>query len=250
LTAKETFLNAKNFSVYYGKDSLNELLRFDIAIIEPMAQNIATIRVLQEKGVLVFAYLSVVEVHPEHAEFNLYKDSLLKVESDLVMNQEFHTYYADLRAEKWMRHLYRKADIYLTEYGCDGLFLDTIGNLEDARIPANTRYALIEAAVAFLEKIKKNFNRSLLIQNNGLGLLLHYTKDSIDGICWENPRFGHGITGRINKVVTKKLQNLQTEKNMKILLLTEESEKRAKIMRFASQNRFLYYNAPHDYIRI
>lgn len=250
MTAKEKFLSSKSFSVYYGKGCVKELAKFDIAIIEPLAQDVGTIIAMQKEGILVFAYISVMEVHPEQAEFNLHKNDLLKIEGESVQNKEFHTFYTDLRCEKWMMNLYRKVEIYLTEYGCDGLFLDTMSNLEDARIPVNTKYLLIESAVAFLEKIKKDFNQPLLIQNNGTGLLIHYTKGSIDGVCWENPSIRLGITGRVNKVITKKLNDLRTEINMKIFILTEESGQKSKIIRYAKRNNYLYYDAPKNYLQI
>jgi hypothetical protein len=146
--------------------------------------------------------------------------------------------------------LYGKARAYLTEYHCDGLFLDTIGNLEDFRIPINTKYTFIETAVELLETIKIDFNHPFLIQNNGLGLLLNYTKHCIDGICWENVGFRHGVAGKFNRVIVKKLRDLQKETGMKVFLLTEESRQTRKLQRFSEQNHFLYYNAPKDYLQI
>jgi hypothetical protein len=250
LTRIETFRNAKSFVVYYGKDCLQEMTRFNIAILEPMAQDIGAIRELQNKGTTVLAYLSVVEARPEQVGFHLHKDNLLTVKDEFLMNNDFHTYYADLRSERWMRHLYQKTEMYLTEYGCDGLFLDTIADLEDCRIPVNIKYSLIETAVAFLETTKKNFDHPLLVQNNGLGLLVQYTKDCIDGVCWENPAFRHGITGKINKVIFRRLKTMQKDISLKVFLLTEESAQSRKIGKFAERNNFLYYDAPADYIRI
>ncbi len=248
MNAKDKFLNAKNFTVFYGKGSLKELSGYDIAIIEPMAQDISSIRQLRNSGKIVLAYLSVMEIRPEQAEFKLHKENLLKIDDEYIVNHEFKTYYADLRAKDWMRHLYRKVEIYLTEYGCDGIFLDTIGNLEDYRIPVNMKYILIEEAIGFLEKIKTHFPNSILVQNNGMGLLLNYTKTLIDGVCWENTSFKRGIIGKFNRLITRKLKRLRAEYNTSIFLLTEESSQTEKITRFANRNGFLYYNAPVDYI--
>ena len=249
MTIKETFHNAKTYSVYYGKDCLEELQRYDIVIIEPMAHKIPAIADLRKRGIVVFAYLSVVEAHPEQIGSHLRKENLLTVQGEPLTNDEYQTYYADIRSEEWLKHLYKKAETYLKEYQCDGLFLDTIGNLEDPRIPVNIKYDLIETAVTFLENIKKRFNQSLLIQNNGLGLLLQYTKDYVDGVCWENMSFRHGLTGRFNKVIWKKLKAYQTETGLKVFLLTEDSEHPGKAMKFARKNDFLYYNASKDYIK-
>ena len=248
--SSDKFRNAKTFSVYYGKGCPDKLAAFDIAVIEPMAQEISCVRNLQEKGVAVFAYLSVMEVRPDQKEFDLHFQDLLKIEGEFVLNHEFETYYTDLRSEEWKRHLYEKAEAYLNDYGCDGLFLDTIGNLEDPRIPTNMKYIFIEETVALLEKIKKDHPESMILQNNGLGLLLQYTKTYIDGICWENICFKRGMVGKINKVIIKRLREFQEEVQLRVLLLTEESGQHRKIAKFAGRNGFLYYDAPKDYMRL
>ena len=131
MTNRERFDNAGSFTVYYGRNHPEELKRFDIAVIEPMAWNRASILELKQNGVLVIAYISILEAHPEQLGLALPKEDILQVDGEFIRNEEFNTYYADLQSEKWRSHLYGKARMYLTEYGCDGLFLDTIGNLED-----------------------------------------------------------------------------------------------------------------------
>ncbi|MHB1485146.1 MAG: endo alpha-1,4 polygalactosaminidase [Saccharofermentanales bacterium] len=250
MTKSEAFFTAENYSVYYGTECLKDLIQFDIAIIDFSDSYVETVRALQAKGVLVFAYLSVIEMHPERDGFHLHESQLLKVDGELFQNHEYHTYLADIRNPEWAAFIYGRAQTYLTEYGCDGLFLDTVGDLEDNRIPVNIKYDLIAATVALLEKIKENLNQPLLIQNNGLGLLLNYTKNCVDGICWENPGIGHRITGKFNKVIMKKLKDIQTGNGMKIFLLTEESKYKNRIKKFAKKNDYLYYDAPKDYTRI
>ncbi len=250
MTARDDFHKADSFAVYYGKGCIEKMKAYDIAVVEPEAQDFMSIVELKKSGTVVLAYISVVEATQQQADSILTREDLLCSGSETLMNAEFHTYYADLRRERWLKHLTQKAEMCLAEYGCDGLFLDTIGDLEDYRIPVNTRYELIGQAVEWIGAVRRDLNNPILVQNNGLGLLLHYTKEYIDGVCWENTGIRKGAAGKFDRVVLKKLRAAREENGVKILLLTEESKKSDKIRKLAVRNHFLYYDAPGDYIRM
>lgn len=249
MKACERFSRAENFMVYYGEKNLpEELSRFDISIVEPSAYGIDDIAKLRNGENVVLGYIGIMEIRPEQEEFDTFENCLLKIDDNYMVNERFGTYFVDLRCNEWIGHLRKKIGCLLEEYKFDGLFLDTIGNAEDPLIPVNTRYELFERTTGFLTGIKNDFPNCVLVQNNGLESLINYTRDKIDGVCWENIEFKRGIVNKWNKAVAERLSRFKSESDLKVMLLTEESKQEKKIRKFASRRGFLYYNAPRDYI--
>ena len=239
-----------NFVVYYGMGNTDVLTSFDLAVVEPKGHKLEDIFKLKESGTFVIAYISIVEIHPNDFDYKLFEEHLLVINGKTVTNPAFGTVYTDLTYNGRLDYLYQKAKEYLTEGIYDGLFLDTVGDLENPKIPVNCMYKQIIGLTEFMKRIKDEFPDTFIIQNNGLEKLLTYTKEYINGICWENPDFENNKVKSFNKIIINKLNNLKNQFGLQIFLLTEECRTEKKVKKIADKNGFTYYNAPKDYIEI
>lgn len=258
---KQAFFNAKNFVVYYGTGRESELSKFDVAVVEPLGHDKEGIRRLRSSGTLVFAYLSVMEISNTSPDFRLLKDEdFLKVRGKPVTNPEYGTYLMKMDSFRWNNILVHKAGYFLTQFGYDGLFIDTAGDVELHSLPDEVRHEQAAAAANLFARIKSMFPGCLILQNNGLEKLCQYTLDAIDGICWENPPFNrkesdlwcHEILKRL--ILLKKQQKVRT-----FFLIVDEAEIDIKTLQYARkdigfaykiavQEGFLLYVAPIHYV--
>jgi polysaccharide biosynthesis protein PelA len=252
---KEDMAKARNYVLYYGHGREEELSRFDLAVVEPSGHDADSIHKLKDNGTLVFAYISVMEIQTWSPEFGLLKDTdFLEVNGQKLMNCDYGTYIMDLTSDRWKSLLLHKAGRMLLQYGYDGLFLDTIGDVEMPVIPAHMQTIQMSAAVNLLVLLRKDFPDSLIIQNNGLEKLCLYTADLIDGICWENPPFVRKECIPWVEIVVLQLEMLKTSKSLSILLLTEAKTdtatgKNSELCKHISTEKgFLFYCAPEGYI--
>lgn len=240
------FNKIKNFAVYYGTGCIEQLAEFDVVIIEPAGHTPKEVKTLKEAGVFVLAYLSVVELPSCHESFISFQEDLLMINHAPVTNETFNTRYMNLQSPGWMAHLWNQANRYMAEQGYDGLFLDTVGNLENPVIPPGVMFEQLKAYINFLEMLKKRYPGCLLLQNNGMERLASYSKEFIDGICWENPSFDK--EEKIwSKKILKKLIVLKKEHKVKVFLLTEDGNKVEVIKRIAYKYNYLYYYSSGNY---
>lgn len=250
---------SQSYTVYYGLDGISKLTEFDLAVVEPSGQSKGGIHCLKKAGTLVLAYLSVVEISSDNPICaQLEADDYLNWRGKPVVNQVYQNRYVDLRSPRWRGTLLHLAGRYLLLEGYDGLFLDTIGNVEAHSLPAELRDFQMQAAVEFIKELKSRFPEHLLVQNNGLESLLDRTAAYIDGVCWENPPSRHSSSQDWVLAVTGKLRELQKKHGLKVLLLCEKLGKTENhadqswltTRQLAEENGFLFSLAPKDYLGI
>ncbi|MCB2292361.1 endo alpha-1,4 polygalactosaminidase [Clostridium algoriphilum] len=248
ISKRHDFKNIKNFSLFYGIGNSEELSKYDLTIVEPLGQNEISVKEMQAKGTLVIAYVSVVEIIEAFPHYKfLREEDFLKIDNNRVMNKEFNTYLINLKSERWISILMHHIGNLILNSNYDGIFLDTMGDVEFSVFNEQQQESLICGAVDFITKIREQYEDIIIIQNNGFNKLIESTFNFIDGVCWENPRLWDINNSDWIKYITGKLTNLSKEQ-MKVLLLYEEnsftSQEFAKINlaeKIAKINNFLIY---------
>jgi polysaccharide biosynthesis protein PelA len=247
------FRKSSNFIVYYGKDNVQELCKYNVAIVEPLGQNAANVKVMKDSGVLVIAYISVIEIQAYSEFYKLLKEEdFLDVNGVKLRNDVFNSALVDLRSPRWNSILIHHIGSLLYNYGYDGIFLDTIGDIEFPSIPAEYQNLLLNAAVNFIRNIRESFEDIVIIQNNGLQKLCTLTGTLIDGVCFENPPVDIKGSKQWVKSITRELVYFKDSLNAKILILTDalgkDNDYKEKIEELAKENNFLLYQAPYRYL--
>lgn len=255
INRRELFHKAKNFAIYYGNGLENELAPFDIAVLEPAGHSPEQIRRLKETGTLVFAYMSVTEVDPSSPLFRMVGEKdFLHLDGRLMTNELYGNYIVDLRSKKWREILLHTAGSLLIQEGYDGLFLDTVGNVENSEVIAHHQNSQIKEAIQFMTSLKEKFPEFLLVQNNGLEKLWDYTSGVADGICWENPPFGQKESQVWTDEILLKLDALSKAKTTRVMLLLEYDKKGVEstafriALKLSGKKNYLLYFAPKDYV--
>ena len=248
LIKRHDFKNIKNFSLYYGIGNSEELSKYDLTIVEPLGQNEISVKEMQAKGTLVIAYVSVVEIFESFPNYKFLRDEdLLKIDNKRVMNKEFNTYLINLKSKRWLSILMHHISNLILNNNYDGIFLDTIADVEFELFDEELQESLICGAVELITKIRELYEDIIIIQNNGISKLIESTFEIIDGVCWENPNLWDIDNSDWIKYITGKLSTL-CKNEMKVLLLYEEkgfiSQEFNKIKfaeKMAKINNFLIY---------
>jgi endo-alpha-1,4-polygalactosaminidase (GH114 family) len=235
--------NIQDYVLYYGREQIERLSEYDLAIVEPLGQNEKSVEYLHKKGTSVIAYISFLEISAQS-----YGNKLLKPEDYLidngavVENLEYGNKLLDLASDRWQGILlHHIGDLYMN-HNYDGIFIDTLADIEYFQLSCEIKNSLINSLIKLLQKIKERFPRLLILQNNGIEFLYSYTSDYIDGICIENIYLSHD-----NMEV---LDYLKYSKALKIFILTN-SQIDAEAMEYTKKmtniKGYLYYHASNGY---
>ena len=179
----------KDFIIYYGNldvKTIEKLSKYDVVIIEPRSAGKNQILSLKEKGTKVYGYLSVVEQNENNLEFVSLKDDwFYKVNGDTVRNDQWESWYMDLSVDGYRRFLIEQIYLHVVDKNLDGVFIDTVGDIEEFSFLENEKVAMTNGYVDLLKDIKINYEDVSIIQNWGFNIAKEYSKDYIDGIMWE-----------------------------------------------------------------
>ncbi len=234
-----------SFTVYYGSGRENELARYDLAVIEASGHEKTALERLRRSGTLLLSYLSFIEVSPESVvRSELSEKDFLDNGGQPLINAAYGNLLADFSSEKWQSLLMdRIMDLHLN-LGFDGIFIDTLADIEYFSLPESKKDALLYSAADFLRRLRGHFPELILVQNNGTGFLYHYTACFLSGICVENPP-------ALDVSDVEKLRYLKEKFGMKIFMLTDggyDPVGEHKVKAAAQENGFLYYRAENGYL--
>lgn len=251
---REALERVRTYTVHYGRCKLETLEAYDMVIVEPTALTLEGIRLLQRRSTLVIAYISFMEIRQEDPVYlALAGEDWLQVEGAPVENTIYGNKLADLRSVRWTSMLMERVRKLLHEDGYDGIFIDTIGNVEWPSLPREVRKEQSQAAVKLIQSVKGFFKEYLLIQNNGVKELCTSTARWIDAVCWENPLFTEPHA-EWSYSVAERLRRLTHAYGAfpRTLLLYEDHPERLESMRRAYQiamaNNWLFARCTRNYI--
>ncbi|MCL6547402.1 MAG: endo alpha-1,4 polygalactosaminidase [Alicyclobacillus sp.] len=254
MSVRAQFLAFQKYCVYYGPGELERLSRYDVAVVEPLNRTKADLAFLRSHDTLVLAYVSVMEVHPSHpmaAELQP-ADYLWTPGSKRhpLTQPVYGSRLLNLVSPRWRGILVRHIGQLLAQDGYDGIFLDTIGDVE--RPDLADAAVQMAHAISLVEQLRRWFPEAILVQNNGLEMLCLKTAAAVDGFVWENPPLARPASRHWVNAVAERLKQLRDLYGVRVLVLYEgpRQDTRAEWLRgrsFASEHQFTAYFAPEHY---
>lgn len=243
----------KNYALYYGYNKEEELSNFDLVIIESAAHTLEDLKKIRSGRSKIVAYMSFIEIIPGAMMLSkLSNDDFLKNElNERLMNREFGNYMVDIRSVAWREYILGKVKELLEEMCYDGIFIDTVADIEHNDLLWRYDFDLHKSYEALLKEIREAHPEIILIQNNGVNSLLDYSWKYIDFLCWENPPVGITECKSWFDLTVQKLKRFKKiafRKDFQILLLEENCGDNKKTEIFAKKKKWLYYKANKDYI--
>jgi len=247
------FKDAQTFVVYYGTGRLEEIVRFDVAILEGSAYGSPDVRKMVDRGCIPLGYLSCLE-SGEHIAYhrNASPADFLTVGGIRLYKEEFRTWMMDPRSDRWQKLVLDAAGRLIDDAGFHGLFLDTLGDVEDPSLPRAVADEITLAAAHLVLKIRRAYPEAVIVQNSGLGILLDYTAPLLDAVCWESFRCcpregGPDFFWGVNMV--HRLAELRDSHGTKVMLLSRSERGACKkdIEAWAGKYGFMHYVSPPSY---
>ena len=72
------------------------------------------------------------------------------------------------------------------DYGCDGVFMDTLADLDHPALPEEMRKLELEGLSALMKELRSRYPQTLLIPNWTIQRTLPVVSPYADAICWED----------------------------------------------------------------
>lgn len=249
---KRRRLDVRSLAIYYGYGPLEALTGVDMAVLEPAGWRAGDLARLRQQGVHTIAYLSVLEATPW-----VYREARLSERDTVHLNgrpwrrEEWDTVVVDPRSTVWRAYLERCLE-NLYRQGWEGVFLDGLGDVEDPQAEGLAPW-LVPAAADLVRFVRRQSGERVVIQNNGLWMVLPLVAEDIDAIAWEGRLTAKVLSEPWALATQERLvwaQNLSGVQPILIAEIPDGPEAPVRIRELAEvchRFAFLLYAAPFDY---
>ncbi|MEI2319306.1 endo alpha-1,4 polygalactosaminidase [Bacillus paramobilis] len=181
--------NVKSYKIYYGEANeqvIKRLSKYDMVIIEPYAFTREQVQQLKKSGTVVLGYVSVLELEVWHKSQVMESDYYYR-DSEKMKIEKWDTYIMNLADNHYRSIIINKVKQQIVGKGIDGVFLDTVGDIDDyfydqAALQEKFRLAYVN----LLKEIKSVDSNLLLVQNWGFETIKSAALNFIHGVLWED----------------------------------------------------------------
>ncbi|MGE7091487.1 endo alpha-1,4 polygalactosaminidase [Lysinibacillus sp. NPDC048646] len=246
-TIKEKLAAVEDYKYYLDKGNKTigkEMQKMDLVIVEPIEMQQPYIEAAQEHGTLIFGYINAMEadtwnetLYNQLQEIDFYTDEY----GEKMYFAEWDSYLMDMTSSHYQNLLLEEIQKQIVDKGLDGVFLDTVGNI-DSFLPPKEQVQQNEAMLTFIKKIKQQFNGLSIAQNWGFQTLADYTAPYIDFVMWEN--FSYKVVGEDDWSLEKMKQLIQLREKFGTQVMTigfnDETQSRA----LAEKHHFKFFYNP------
>lgn len=246
-TTGNPLADVASYKIYYDaptKSKIKKMQRYDLMIIEPVYYTAAQIKELKKYGTKVYGYINTMEADNWDTDFinQLNESDFFHRNGERVHYAEWDSYLTDITSSHYQAILVAEVKKQIVDKGLDGVFLDTVGNIDNEHSEQpDVLAAQRDGMSQFMGTLNELYPSLSLIQNWGFGTLKSHTYRYVDGIMWESFNYNVVSKDQWSKNRIQELRTLDTTHNIKTL--TVSSAQQAKNKAFAKENGFIHFHA-------
>ena len=225
--APRTVADAKSWCLYYGGWATNvvdRLSRYELVVVDPAALGAKadeTIAALRERGCLVAGYLSCFEVAKWHRYLPRVKEEWrVKVDGKNWVPWGANE-AASLAEPEWRALLVELMRTEVFDHGCDGVFMDTLADLDHPGLPEDERARQLEGLGKFAEAYDAAYPDKFFVGNWTIQRTLPVLAPHIDALCWEDfdPKHFDGAARGWMEGIAKRIGDESAKHPFRVLTL-------------------------------
>lgn len=239
--------NVKTYKIYYdapSKSKITKMQQYDLMIIEPVFYSASQIKDIKKNGTKVYGYINTMEADNWNVDFinQLHESDFFHREGNRVHYSEWDSYLTDITSTHYQSVLLKEIEKQIVAKGLDGVFLDTVGNIDNEHSSQpNVLEEQRTGMAQFLQNVKASHPSLSLIQNWGFGTLTTHTYPYVDGIMWESFNYGVVANDQWSKNRISELKTLNDLYNIKTL--TVSSAQGTQSATFSRSNGFIHFHS-------
>lgn len=227
-----------------GNDAIaDKMAELDVVIIEPLEMEQKYIDHAQQAGTIILGYVNAMEA--DRWNLRLYKqlepnDFYYQKNGERLYFKEWDSYETDITSAHYQDILLKEIEEQITSRGLDGVFFDTVGNIESF-LPKDEQQAQQEAITQLMKRVKLAYPNLKIAQNWGFETLRDYTAPYVDYVLWEN--FSASIINdKWSKEMIHALEEVRQKHGTQVLTISFKDEEESAAI--AKQHQFAHYYHP------
>ncbi|WP_164462114.1 endo alpha-1,4 polygalactosaminidase [Bacillus sp. FJAT-42376] len=238
-----------SYKIYYDEPSravVKEMSRYPLVIIEPVYYTKKQIAEIQENGTLVYGYINSMESDKWNEElFRQFEDQdfYRGDHGERVYIKKWDAYLMNMTSDHYRSTLLEEIKNQIIDKQLDGVFLDTVGDIDDYFIDDPKEMGRQQTGL--IQLLKELESRQIsVIQNWGMRTL-QKTAPYIDGFMWEDFQYSEIMMDDWSRKWMKKTRRLAEDYEIEIFTVSEKEKRKSE--QLSEDQGFIHYYAPRGY---
>ena len=248
--AKNPLSGVSNYKIYYDAPTpelIEAMKGYDLVIVESNYYDAEMVDEIQESGTKVYGYISVMEAANWNQELMSKFDEgdFYKRDGERVHYAEWDSYLMDMGSEHYREVLLAETREQVIDKGFDGVFLDTVGDIDNEFWNNPEELARQRAGLVEYLEVLKNEEQISTIQNWGFDTLKSTSVDLVDGIMWEG--FTKSVVGSDEWAQDRIAELKAFEASGQVEVLTVSTDRSEENDEYAKSQGFVHYTDKEGY---
>ncbi len=271
---RPTIKTVPSWSLYYGAattDTVERLGGYGLVVIDPHAlgpKSAETIAALKAKGCIVAGYLSFIEVAKWHRyrsriprEWYILRDDGSPWSPWAGKDVGWDANLAASLAEPgWRDMLCDLVKSEVLDYGCDGVFMDTLEDIDFHTMPEKEKDRQVEGLRLLMAALDERYPDAFFIGNRTLQRALDAVAPHIDAVCWESfsPKYFKDASSRgWMEMIAKRLKDATDKYGVRVIslwnvdaLYPEYEADKAQVQQLSNERGYILYCTVGGYSKL
>lgn len=224
-----------SYRIFYHKidsDILNQMISYDLNIVEASFFNIDDVSFLHENNSKVVGYLSLVEIGSWDNSLveRLNEDDYLYKSGEKLRDLSDVNFLGNLSSSHYRKVLFDILDERILSKGMDGVFLDTLDWIDYYHLEFDVYEDLVNGYRLFLKELREKYPDIYVVQNRSFRSFELFSYEYIDGFLWENfhSPYVNGVRKEIYNL--EKFSRIAKLNNVQVYAISFENEKTNKTL--------------------
>ncbi|WP_345240538.1 endo alpha-1,4 polygalactosaminidase [Pontibacillus salipaludis] len=245
------FEDVTSYQIYYDPVTTKiekDMRRYDLVILEPREVTKEQVSRIQNSGTMVLGYVNVMEADEWNVEVmkQLQEEDFFYRNGEKVFFPEWNSYLMDLTSSHYQSVLRTDLKAQVIDKGFDGIFFDTVGDIDDQHSQNSTVLtAQRNAYVELLKFVRHEYGQIPIIQNWGFDTLKTTSAPYVDGVMWEGFQYSAVACDEWSQNRIADLIRLRAKYDIDVFTVSYKSKK--KSMTYARERGFIHTHEPDHY---
>ncbi|MFY9858402.1 MAG: endo alpha-1,4 polygalactosaminidase [Exiguobacterium chiriqhucha] len=240
-----------SYKIYYNMPTeaiIEDMARYDLVIIEPIWYTPEQIETIRSNGTKVFGYINVMEADSWNRALigQMDKDDYFYRDGERIYFPKWDSYLTDISSADFRKILIREIQKQVINKHLDGIFLDTVGDIDDVHLDYPKDLAEQLAGLEeFLQAIERTYPGVPVVQNWGIETLERTSAPYVEGFMWEGFNYTEITSDSWSMEMLDRMNAIQDEYGIAVLTVSDQEEATSRDM--AEANGFIHYHEPTYY---
>lgn len=245
------FDEIQSYKIFYNMPTdkiIKDMEGYDLVIVEPIWYTTEQIETIQSNGTKVLGYINVMEADTWNTPLmdQMQETDFFYRDGERIYFPKWDSYLTDIASKNFRKILMREIQKQVVNKELDGIFLDTVGDIDDVHLDyPNDLAEQLDGLEELLKTIERTYSNVPVVQNWGIETLERTSAPYVEGFMWESFNYTEITSDSWSMEMLERVNTLKEQYDIAVLTVSDQEEAESRDL--AEANGYIHYHEPTYY---